>query len=57
MARGAAGARVLTPPAFHAYGLAAFTRVLGMDHKEADRLCTDGVNAVKNKNNRLYNHL
>ncbi|KAA8911371.1 S-adenosyl-L-methionine-dependent methyltransferase [Sphaerosporella brunnea] len=35
---------------FHAYGLAAFTRILGMTKEEADRICDNAYNAVRNKN-------
>jgi len=40
--------------AFHAYCLAAFTRILGMDKDEADRICSEGYKAVKNKNLHAY---
>lgn len=35
---------------FHAYGMAAFTRILGMPEETADKLCRDGYRAVLNKN-------
>jgi hypothetical protein len=42
---------------FHAYGLAVFTRMMGMDAKAADKLCNDALKAVRNKNFHLYNYL
>ncbi|KAF8250003.1 S-adenosyl-L-methionine-dependent methyltransferase [Wilcoxina mikolae CBS 423.85] len=39
---------------FHAYGMLAFTRVLGMDKDEADAICRKGFEAVKNKNSHVY---
>jgi hypothetical protein len=31
-------------------GLLAFTKILGMDREEAEKLCRDGIAATKNKN-------
>jgi hypothetical protein len=42
---------------FWAYGMAAFTRVLGMDGDAADKLCRDGFATAKNKNVHSYNTL
>ncbi|KAI5845349.1 S-adenosyl-L-methionine-dependent methyltransferase [Tricharina praecox] len=41
---------------FHAYSMAAFTRVLGMDGEEADRQCREGMKSVRNKNIHAYCH-
>ncbi|KAF8246582.1 S-adenosyl-L-methionine-dependent methyltransferase [Wilcoxina mikolae CBS 423.85] len=41
---------------FSAYGMVAFTRILGMSAEEAERLCTEGKRAVRNKNYHTYNH-
>ncbi|KAI5809436.1 S-adenosyl-L-methionine-dependent methyltransferase [Pyronema omphalodes] len=51
------GAMVLlnTESGFHSYGMAVFTRVLGLHTDHADRLCADAFNAAKNKNNHIYN--
>jgi hypothetical protein len=35
-------------------GLLAFTKILGMDPKEADKVCRDTVLATKNKNVHSY---
>jgi hypothetical protein len=43
--------------AFEAYGLALFTRVLGMEHEEAMQLCKDAFAAVKNRQNHTYTYL
>jgi hypothetical protein len=43
--------------AFEAYGLALFTRVLGMDQEEALALCGDAFAAVKNRHNHTYTYL
>jgi hypothetical protein len=37
-------------------GMLAFTKILGMDPKEADKLCRDAVAATKNKNLHSYAH-
>jgi hypothetical protein len=42
---------------FHAYGMAAFTRILGMSTEEADRLCREAVAACRNKNYHIYNYM
>ncbi|KAI5812899.1 S-adenosyl-L-methionine-dependent methyltransferase [Pyronema omphalodes] len=42
---------------FHAYGMAAFTRILGMSTEEADRLCTEAVAACRNKKYHIYNYM
>ncbi|KAF8248379.1 S-adenosyl-L-methionine-dependent methyltransferase [Wilcoxina mikolae CBS 423.85] len=39
-----------------AYGMAAFTRILGMSTEEAERVCDEALKAVKNKNNHMYNY-
>jgi hypothetical protein len=39
---------------FHAYGMAAFTRILGMDKEEADMICGNAYKAVRNKNYHLH---
>ena len=40
--------------AFHAYGVAAFTRILDMDAEKADTICREGYRAVLNKNSHMY---
>jgi hypothetical protein len=35
-------------------GLLAFTRILGMDPKEAEQICRDAAASVKNKNLHSY---
>ncbi|KAA8896149.1 S-adenosyl-L-methionine-dependent methyltransferase, partial [Sphaerosporella brunnea] len=40
---------------FDAYGLAAFTRILGMSKREAQGVCKDALTAVRNKNLHSYN--
>ncbi|CCX31508.1 Similar to mRNA 3' acc. no. Q4IPA4 [Pyronema omphalodes CBS 100304] len=42
---------------FHSYGMAAFTRILGMSNEEADKLCYGGLNAVRNRANHTYTYL
>ncbi|KAI5846699.1 S-adenosyl-L-methionine-dependent methyltransferase [Tricharina praecox] len=44
------------PTGFHAYGMAVFTRVLGMDPEEADMVCKRATAAVMNKNNHIYTY-
>jgi hypothetical protein len=39
-----------------ALGLLAFTRMLGMDPEEAEKLCRDATNATKNKSLHSYAH-
>ncbi|KAF8544004.1 S-adenosyl-L-methionine-dependent methyltransferase [Trichophaea hybrida] len=39
-----------------AYGMAAFTRILGMSIQEAERVCDEALKAVKNKNNHMYSY-
>lgn len=43
--------------AFHAYGMAAFTRILEMDPVEAEKLCEAAYTSALNKNNHVYNEL
>ncbi|KAA8913405.1 S-adenosyl-L-methionine-dependent methyltransferase [Sphaerosporella brunnea] len=40
--------------AFHAYGMAVFTRVLGMSGDEADRICKEAYAATKKKDTHMY---
>jgi hypothetical protein len=40
-----------------AYGMALFTRVLGMDTEEARTVCRAAVKAVRNKNFHMYSYL
>jgi hypothetical protein len=35
----------------------AFTKILGMDPQEAEKLCRDGIAASKNKSVHSYNTL
>ncbi|KAI5809429.1 S-adenosyl-L-methionine-dependent methyltransferase [Pyronema omphalodes] len=42
--------------AFHAYGMAAFTRILGMTEADADKVCSDALSAARNKNYHTYGH-
>ncbi|KAI5812275.1 S-adenosyl-L-methionine-dependent methyltransferase [Pyronema omphalodes] len=39
---------------FESYGMAAFTRVLGMDAKDAKKLCHNALVAARNKNFHTY---
>jgi hypothetical protein len=39
---------------YEAYGVATFTRVLGMDHDEAQRICENAIASSRNKNYHLY---
>jgi hypothetical protein len=39
---------------YHAYGMAVFTRILGMDKDTADRICKDALKAAHNKRNHIY---
>lgn len=43
--------------AFHAYGLAAFTRYLGMSAEEAHDLCSRAAAAIKSRNIHVHNLL
>lgn len=43
--------------AFHAYGMAMFTRVLGMETEEAESICIAASQAIKNKAYHMYNLL
>lgn len=40
--------------AFHAYGVAAFTRILRMDVDKADQICREGYRSVLNKNSHMH---
>lgn len=42
---------------FHAYGMAAFTRILGMETKDADELCTSASKSIRNRNIHSYTYL
>jgi hypothetical protein len=46
-----------TETGYHAYGLVAFTRILGMKNDEAEALCTAAAKATKNKNYHGFGHL
>lgn len=41
--------------AFHSYGMAAFTRVLGMSKDDAEVLCRNAIRDTRNKNYHTYN--
>ncbi|KAF8244075.1 S-adenosyl-L-methionine-dependent methyltransferase [Wilcoxina mikolae CBS 423.85] len=41
---------------FHAYGMSVFTRILGIDAEEADKICCGAVQSARNKNNHTYNY-
>lgn len=41
---------------FHAYGLAAFTHILGMDAAEADKICNNAIAVARNKNHHVYSY-
>ncbi|KAF8242651.1 S-adenosyl-L-methionine-dependent methyltransferase, partial [Wilcoxina mikolae CBS 423.85] len=43
--------------AFESYGMALFTRVLGMDAEAAQGICDGALEAVRNKNNHIYSYL
>ncbi|KAA8909859.1 S-adenosyl-L-methionine-dependent methyltransferase, partial [Sphaerosporella brunnea] len=45
-----------TETGYHAYGMGAFTRILGMSNDEADALCTAAKRATKNKNYHGFGH-
>lgn len=51
-----AGAMVLlhSETFFDSYGMAAFTRVLGMDAEKAEDICTRAAQAARNKNYHMY---
>lgn len=40
--------------AFHAYGLAVFTRTLGMEAEEAEKICSEAVKASMNRKTHMY---
>lgn len=42
---------------FESYGMAAFTRVLGMEVEEARSICDAAVSAIRNKNYHIYTTL
>jgi hypothetical protein len=39
---------------YESYGMAVFTRVLGMDSEKARRLCREATEASRNKNYHIY---
>ncbi|KAF8543714.1 S-adenosyl-L-methionine-dependent methyltransferase [Trichophaea hybrida] len=41
---------------YHSYGMAAFTRILGMTAEEAEKVCRDCYAGVQNKNSHSYNY-
>ncbi|KAI5786107.1 S-adenosyl-L-methionine-dependent methyltransferase [Pyronema domesticum] len=43
--------------AFQSYGLAAFTRILGMSNNQAMKICNDAYKSTTNRNNHVYKHL
>lgn len=43
--------------AFHAYGMLALTKTLGMDSADADKLCTEAMKAARNKLSHGYDIL
>lgn len=40
--------------AFESYGMALFTRILGMDVEKARKICENGLLAARNKNYHVY---
>ncbi|KAI5812276.1 S-adenosyl-L-methionine-dependent methyltransferase [Pyronema omphalodes] len=42
--------------AFESYGMAAFTRVLGMEIEKARAICDEAKKATRNKNYHMYGH-
>ena len=42
---------------FNAYGLAAFTRLLGMSKEQAERLCEEAFNAITDRSQHTYSYL
>jgi hypothetical protein len=40
--------------AFESYGMAVFTRVLGMEVEEAQKMCENALLAARNKNYHIY---
>ncbi|KAI5844900.1 S-adenosyl-L-methionine-dependent methyltransferase [Tricharina praecox] len=45
---------IMAEEGFTSYGLAAFTRMLGMDSEEAAKLCRDGYQATRERKSHLY---
>jgi hypothetical protein len=43
--------------AFTAYGMAAFTRILGMTKGKAERLCEGALEAIRDRKNHIYGFL
>ena len=42
---------------FNAYGLAVFTRLLGMSKEQAERLCEEAFNAITDRSQHTYSYL
>jgi len=42
---------------YHSYGMAAFTRILGMSVEDAEKVCRDCYTGVQDKNSHSYNYL
>lgn len=49
-------ALLATPEGYHAYGMVAFRKALGMTFEEADRVCNESVKAAYNKNEHIYSY-
>ncbi|KAI5821266.1 S-adenosyl-L-methionine-dependent methyltransferase [Pyronema omphalodes] len=47
---------VMTQTALEAYGMAPFTRYLGMSQEEAAKICDAGVASVRNRHNHVYSY-
>jgi len=39
---------------FSSYGMAALTRIMGVSHEDAEKICHDGYQAARNKNTHMY---
>jgi hypothetical protein len=48
---------LIAGPSLESYGLALFTRVLGIDAEEATRLCQETWKEIINKKHHVYNNL
>lgn len=48
---------LIAGPSLESYGLALFTRVLGIDAEEATRLCRETWKEIINKKHHVYNNL
>lgn len=47
----------MSETAYEAYGMTAFTQILGMDEADAKKLCTEAMEAAKSGGHRTYVYL